>query len=125
MQVQYIAALRAMKAESETTAGAIQRRFKLMGQSLKIQFKGLQAAWKLTMATMQAVATKAAKGIDLAFKAMSWVGWILLGIDLAKAAYRKFFEWTATEAQKAARAAEASENEANEARETRYKSLNS
>ena len=125
MQIQYIAALRAMKAQSETTAGAIQRRFKLMGQSLKIQFKGIEAAWKLTMAALQSAATKAAKGIDLVFKAMSWIGWILLGIDLAKAAYRKFFEWTETQAEKAARAARAAEEEANEVRETKYKSLNS
>jgi hypothetical protein len=124
MQVQYVAALRAMKAQSETTAGAIERRFKLMGQSLKIQFKGIQATWAATMAFLQTAATKAAKGIDLAFKAMGWLGFILLGIDLAKAAFAKFLDFISSEAEKAARDAKKAEKEAAEARESRYKGIN-
>lgn len=124
MQVQYIASLRAMKAQSETTAGAIERRFKLMGQSIKIQFKGIQAAWASTMAFLQTAATKAAMGIDKAFKLMGWVGFILLGIDLVKAGFIKFLDFIATEEQKAARAAKRREKDAAEERETRYKGIN-
>ena len=111
MKAQYIAALRAIKTESKTTFGSVKMQMKSVGQSWKILTKVMVLQWQKVTVKMKLLAAKAAKGIDFAFKAMGWIGWILLGIDLITMAYDTLVGFFETEEQKERKIFEEKEKE--------------
>lgn len=111
MKAQYIAALRAIKTESKTTFGSVKVTLKSVGTQWKIITTGMVVAWKKATVQFKLLAVKAAKGIDFAFKAMGWIGWILLGIDLITMAYDSLVGFFQTEEQKERKIFEEKEKE--------------
>lgn len=111
MKAQYIAALRAIKNESKTTFGSVKVTMKTIGTQWKIMTTGMVVAWKKATVQFKLLAVKAAKGIDFAFKAMGWIGWILLGIDLITMAYDSLVGFFQTEEQKERKIFEEKEQE--------------
>ena len=111
MKAQYIAALRAIKNESKTTFGTVKVTMKSIGTQWKIITTGMVVQWKKATVQFKLLAVKAAKGIDFAFKAMGWIGWILLGIDLITMAYDKLVGFFETEEQKERKIFEEKEKE--------------
>lgn len=111
MKAQYIAALRAIKNESKTTFGTVKVTMKSVGTQWKIITTGMVVAWKKATVQFKLLAVKAAKGIDFAFKAMGWIGWILLGIDLITMAYDTLVGYFETEEQKERKIFEEKEKE--------------
>ena len=114
MKAQYIAALRAIKNESKTTFGTVKVTMKSVGTQWKIITTGMVVQWKKATVQFKLLAVKAAKGIDFAFKAMGWIGWLLLGIDLIRMAYDSLVGFFETEEQKERKIFEEKEKEKTE-----------
>ena len=83
MRTQYIASLKAMKDNTDTQMGFIERKFKKTTTFLSLQAKRVEAAWKGAMAKVKSAGELAAKGVDKAFKGMALIGIIVLIKDLA------------------------------------------
>jgi hypothetical protein len=83
MKTQYIAALRAMKAESTKTFATIGTRVKAMTTTIQIQTKKMVATWQLAMAKMKTATAKFARGVDKIMKGLGIIGIALLIKDLA------------------------------------------
>ena len=124
MKAQYIAALRAIKNESKTTFGTVKATMQTVGTQWKIITTGMVVQWKKATVQFKLLAVKAAKGIDFAFKAMGWIGWILLGIDLITMAYDTLVGFFQTEEQKERKIFEEKEKERIEGITESLKALN-
>lgn len=90
-----VADLRASyKIRSQIVDGFVKRTllsFKGLGLGLKVVQAQATVGWQKAFGGILAVGKFAAKGLDLAFKAASFVGIALLLLDIGKAAYRAFF----------------------------------